>query len=232
MRRMKPHGCVFSAAGLASAAAVYYNYTGTLQCLDYTAVRARRLTCTEERHTNTHTHRPSLQMCTEVKHTRRLYEVAQVCARARTCVSRAVTAQKRCVFTRVRVCMQGANEDTDQDGDFWGYQYCTEMFMPFAKDGSEWHAHTYTYIHTLKDTHPRKHTRMTSMQPTHINTCIHNRNHRPLVCVCVCVCVPVQNSTCSGMSRGSLRPWLRGVMRAGACGPDRPGRRRSGAAKR
>jgi hypothetical protein len=32
-------------------------------------------------------------------------------------------------------CMQGANPESDEDADFWGYQYCTEMFMPFAKDG-------------------------------------------------------------------------------------------------
>lgn len=31
--------------------------------------------------------------------------------------------------------VQGANPESDQDSDFWGYQYCTEMFMPFAKDG-------------------------------------------------------------------------------------------------
>jgi hypothetical protein len=23
----------------------------------------------------------------------------------------------------------------DEDVDFWGYQYCTENFMPFSKDG-------------------------------------------------------------------------------------------------
>ena len=29
----------------------------------------------------------------------------------------------------------GVNPETDEDGDFWGYQYCTEMFMPFSRDG-------------------------------------------------------------------------------------------------
>lgn len=30
---------------------------------------------------------------------------------------------------------QGPNPETDEDSNFWGYQYCTEQFMPFAKDG-------------------------------------------------------------------------------------------------
>ncbi|GAB4814859.1 hypothetical protein N2152v2_001905 [Parachlorella kessleri] len=30
---------------------------------------------------------------------------------------------------------QGANPETDEVADFWGYQYCTEQFMPFSKDG-------------------------------------------------------------------------------------------------
>lgn len=25
----------------------------------------------------------------------------------------------------------------DEDGDFWGFQYCTEQFMPFSKSGVE-----------------------------------------------------------------------------------------------
>ena len=28
-----------------------------------------------------------------------------------------------------------SDAETQEDGDFWGWQYCTEMFMPFAKDG-------------------------------------------------------------------------------------------------
>ncbi|PRW44843.1 prolyl endopeptidase-like isoform A [Chlorella sorokiniana] len=30
---------------------------------------------------------------------------------------------------------EGPNPETDEDSNFWGYQYCTEQFMPFAKDG-------------------------------------------------------------------------------------------------
>lgn len=33
--------------------------------------------------------------------------------------------------------LQGANPETEEDADFWGYQYCTEQFMPFSKDGGE-----------------------------------------------------------------------------------------------
>ena len=29
----------------------------------------------------------------------------------------------------------GVNPDTDEDGDFWGYQYCTEQAAPFSKNG-------------------------------------------------------------------------------------------------
>ena len=31
----------------------------------------------------------------------------------------------------------GVNPETDEDGHFWDYQWCTEMFMPFSKDGGE-----------------------------------------------------------------------------------------------
>lgn len=30
---------------------------------------------------------------------------------------------------------QGPNPETDEDADFWGYQYCTEQFQIFSKDG-------------------------------------------------------------------------------------------------
>jgi lysosomal Pro-X carboxypeptidase len=30
---------------------------------------------------------------------------------------------------------QGVNPATQDDGDLWGYQYCTEMFMPMGRDG-------------------------------------------------------------------------------------------------
>jgi len=30
---------------------------------------------------------------------------------------------------------QGANEETDEDGHFWNYQWCTEMYMGMARDG-------------------------------------------------------------------------------------------------
>ncbi|EFN56397.1 hypothetical protein CHLNCDRAFT_144962 [Chlorella variabilis] len=30
---------------------------------------------------------------------------------------------------------QGPNPETDEDADFWGYQYCTEQFQVFSKDG-------------------------------------------------------------------------------------------------
>ncbi len=29
----------------------------------------------------------------------------------------------------------GANPETDEDGSFWDYQWCTEQFQPFSKDG-------------------------------------------------------------------------------------------------
>lgn len=31
---------------------------------------------------------------------------------------------------------EASDPDTAEDGDFWSWQYCTEMFMPFAKNGS------------------------------------------------------------------------------------------------
>jgi hypothetical protein len=32
---------------------------------------------------------------------------------------------------------QGVNPSTQEDGDMWGYQYCTEMFMPMVRmDGA------------------------------------------------------------------------------------------------
>jgi lysosomal Pro-X carboxypeptidase len=31
----------------------------------------------------------------------------------------------------------GPNPETDEDGNFWDYQWCTEMFMPFSRDGGE-----------------------------------------------------------------------------------------------
>ncbi|PSC70433.1 Lysosomal Pro-X carboxypeptidase [Micractinium conductrix] len=30
---------------------------------------------------------------------------------------------------------EGPNPETDEDSKFWGYQYCTEQWMPFSKDG-------------------------------------------------------------------------------------------------
>ena len=29
----------------------------------------------------------------------------------------------------------GPNPETTEDADFWGYQYCTEQFQLFSKDG-------------------------------------------------------------------------------------------------
>ena len=29
----------------------------------------------------------------------------------------------------------GPNPETQEDGDFWGYQSCTEQFMPMSRDG-------------------------------------------------------------------------------------------------
>ncbi len=29
----------------------------------------------------------------------------------------------------------GPNPETDEDGSFWDYQWCTEQFQPFSKDG-------------------------------------------------------------------------------------------------
>jgi lysosomal Pro-X carboxypeptidase len=31
----------------------------------------------------------------------------------------------------------GVNKETKHDGDFWDYQYCTEMFMPMARSGKD-----------------------------------------------------------------------------------------------
>lgn len=30
---------------------------------------------------------------------------------------------------------EGVNPDTQQDADFWGFQFCTEMFQPMSRDG-------------------------------------------------------------------------------------------------
>ena len=38
---------------------------------------------------------------------------------------------------RNSVCSQGANEETDEDGHFWNYQWCTEMYMGMARDGGK-----------------------------------------------------------------------------------------------
>lgn len=32
---------------------------------------------------------------------------------------------------------KGANKETKKQGNLWGYQYCTEQFMPMAKSGVE-----------------------------------------------------------------------------------------------
>ena len=29
----------------------------------------------------------------------------------------------------------GANKETEEDSDFWGYQSCTEQWMPMSRDG-------------------------------------------------------------------------------------------------
>lgn len=31
----------------------------------------------------------------------------------------------------------GVNPDTDEDAQFWGYQWCTEMVQPFSRSGGE-----------------------------------------------------------------------------------------------
>jgi hypothetical protein len=33
------------------------------------------------------------------------------------------------------IIAQGVNNATDEDGEFWWYQSCTEQPMPFARDG-------------------------------------------------------------------------------------------------
>lgn len=41
-------------------------------------------------------------------------------------------------YTRDLSCFDfkmGVNNATQEDADFWGYQYCTEQFMPFSRDG-------------------------------------------------------------------------------------------------
>jgi len=41
-------------------------------------------------------------------------------------------------YTHERPCFdftQGVNPDTQQDGEFWGFQFCTEMFQPMSRDG-------------------------------------------------------------------------------------------------
>lgn len=41
-------------------------------------------------------------------------------------------------YTRDKPCFNytsGVNPSTEEDGDLWGYQYCTEMFMPMGRDG-------------------------------------------------------------------------------------------------
>ena len=32
---------------------------------------------------------------------------------------------------------QGANPETEEDGLFWGWQYCTEQTMPMSRNGGE-----------------------------------------------------------------------------------------------
>lgn len=32
---------------------------------------------------------------------------------------------------------EGPNPETDEDGNFWDYQACTEMVMPFSRNGGE-----------------------------------------------------------------------------------------------
>ena len=34
-------------------------------------------------------------------------------------------------------CGGGPNPETDEDGNFWDYQWCTEMLMPASKNGGE-----------------------------------------------------------------------------------------------
>lgn len=41
-------------------------------------------------------------------------------------------------YTRQLPCFDpgfGPNPETDEDGNFWDYQWCTEMLMPASKDG-------------------------------------------------------------------------------------------------
>ena len=50
--------------------------------------------------------------------------------------------QKCNSLTVVQVCVfvtysQGANEETDEDANFWDFQWCSEMFMPMTRDGKE-----------------------------------------------------------------------------------------------
>ena len=53
---------------------------------------------------------------------------------------RVVWGVRTCVAGTLHACpcttpTQGANPETDKDADFWGYQACTEQFMPFSRDG-------------------------------------------------------------------------------------------------
>lgn len=53
---------------------------------------------------------------------------------------RVVWGVRTCVLGTHHAChctppTQGANPETEKDADFWGYQACTEQFMPFSRDG-------------------------------------------------------------------------------------------------
>ena len=64
-------------------------------------------------------------------------------ARRCTAQHRLLTSTKQdpwCVFSdflHKHICAnaQGVNNATDEDGEFWWYQSCTEQPMPFARDG-------------------------------------------------------------------------------------------------
>ena len=41
-------------------------------------------------------------------------------------------------YSKTQECFDtqhGSNDDSDEDGELWDYQYCTEMFMPMSRDG-------------------------------------------------------------------------------------------------
>lgn len=41
-------------------------------------------------------------------------------------------------YSKTQPCFdtgRGSNDDSDEDGALWDYQYCTEMFMPMSRDG-------------------------------------------------------------------------------------------------